>query len=130
MPTNRSITKVVLEKVRLEVGAAVSQEMLDGKMDYFTDWMSNRIRVQVRGFLWGKEIESYELRYPLNWVEAFKERWAPAWLLRRSPVRCVTKTISLKAIYPTLRHLVPEHEPRLVLLINGTSFGGHGGQRP
>jgi len=37
------------------------------------------------------------VRYPATWVQAFKERWAPAWWLRRWPVGYEAQTMTLTA---------------------------------
>lgn len=122
MPTAQQIA---FEKIRLNVEAAVSDTLLDARVVCVQDWFADHARLQLSGFLWGKTIEEHEIRYPLDWWEAVKDRWAPRCFLRRWPVRHQTKTIALKAIWPTLRLMVPDHEPRLVMLVNGSSVGGY-----
>jgi len=43
-----------------------------------------------------QNIERY--KWPRNWKEAVKERWLPAWILKRFPVKYTV--IDVKAIYP------------------------------
>ena len=45
--------------------------------------------------------------YPATWVEAVKERFAPAWFLHRWPVR--KKRIDMEVIYPKIA--LPDHSP-------------------
>lgn len=42
--------------------------------------------------------EVKEVRYPSTWVEALKERWAPAWFLKRFPVLYVV--LNLRVLFP------------------------------
>lgn len=51
-------------------------------------------------------------RIPADWWEAVKERWAPAWALRRWPVRY--RFLVPRAYYPGLR-LPREHGPEFVM---------------
>jgi hypothetical protein len=119
------VQEIVLEKVLLGCEAEFSDQMIDAKVEVCRDWFSNRVRAQVRGFLWGKTIESHHVQYPEDWWQAVKERWAPAWCKQRWPVRYKTIDLDLKAVWPTLRLLVPKHEPRLVLTSFGQGLGGY-----
>ena len=123
-----SVQTITLEKVRLACEASISRQaiegMLDSRVTMIEDWMMSRWRAQIDGFIWGKTIERHEIAYPLDWWQAVKKRWAPRWWLNRWPVQERTLTIELKALYPTLKYMVPKHEPRLVLMQNGSSIGG------
>lgn len=118
--------KVELERVQIGVEAMFSNDLLGMKAKVTMDEMiGHHIRVQMRGFLWGRTIQRHRARYPQDWVEALKERFAPAWLCRRWPIKYLTIDFNLKAIYPTLRYEVPKHEPRLVLFTHGSIMGGY-----
>ena len=121
----KSPQQAVFEKLRIGVATALSEHLLDPQVEFIEDWLTNRAVVQIRGFLWGRTIEQYEIRYPLDWWEAVKERWAPRWFLKQRPVSYTIKRISLKAAWPTLRTLIPEHEPRLVILLNDYPAGNY-----
>ncbi len=51
-------------------------------------------------FLLSREVTFVEARYPANWVQAVKARWAPAWVLKRWPVREIVKRLSIHDTYP------------------------------
>lgn len=41
-------------------------------------------------------------RWPMNWKEALKERFAPRWLLARWPVRYTTLTVTADELFPDI----------------------------
>jgi hypothetical protein len=45
---------------------------------------------------------SHAVRYPLDWVQAFKERWAPKWFTDRWPVVYKTHVITARMLFPNL----------------------------
>ena len=47
--------------------------------------------------------KSVEFRRPLDWWEAVKERWLPARLRRRFPVKYHVETVRLSSLYPRAR---------------------------
>jgi hypothetical protein len=46
-----------------------------------------------------ENLKKYEFRRPLDWWEAVKERFAPAWFLQRYPVRYHIDVVDVKAIW-------------------------------
>ena len=46
-----------------------------------------------------EDLKTYDIKYPNDWWEAVKERWAPQWFLKRCPVSYVEQHIDLKAIW-------------------------------
>jgi hypothetical protein len=57
----------------------------------------------LTSLIWGQVIHDEEISYPEDWWEAVKQRWAPAWALRRWPVKMHTTTIKLSELYPEYR---------------------------
>jgi hypothetical protein len=49
--------------------------------------------------------------YPANWIEALKERFAPAWLIRRWPV--VKSRIDMEVLYPRIGIPQKDHMVKL-----------------
>lgn len=47
-----------------------------------------------------------EVSYPANWLEAFKERWLPKFLLKKYPVKYTKWNFSV--LYPEIKF--PEHQ--------------------
>lgn len=118
--------QIVLSKVRLNAIVAVSRHMLlDARLTEMDDFIANAFRLQLDGFLWGKTIERHEVSYPADWWQAIKERWMPAWVKSIWPVKMKRIELDLKAIWPTLRMMVPDHQPRLILTSFGSSLGGY-----
>lgn len=53
-----------------------------------------------------------EIRYPASWREALKERFAPAWVLKRWPVRYIVwdvKVVYQDIALPKNRHFIHVH---------------------
>lgn len=123
----KNATQEVFEKIRINIELSASPELLGAKCSVFQEWATEHVRMSVHGFLWGKMIEHFEVRYPCDWWEALKQRFAPTWFLRRWPVRETFKEVRLQAIWPTLRLLVPGHGPRLILTVNGHPEGSYPG---
>lgn len=125
--TSEQVSSVTLEKIRLGAEAAFSHEALimAPKVEWAQDWLIRTWRAQLTGFIWGKTIQRHQVRYPADWREAFKERWFPTWWKARWPVRYKEIDLNLQAIWPTLKLLVPNHEPRLVLTSFGSALGSY-----
>lgn len=121
------IDEVFLERMMLASCTEISQDLYlqSPKVQMYEDIARRTVVIQMKGYLWGKTLEKFDIEYPLDWWQAVKKRFAPAWVLRRWPVKQETNQISLVAYWPTIRHLVPDHTPRLVLSVFGRSEGGY-----
>ncbi len=54
--------------------------------------------------LWGEEAPKVvDYKWPKDWWEAFKERWAPRWYLKRWPVLYHREQVDLWVCYPEIR---------------------------
>lgn len=51
------------------------------------DAVFGTMRYTLYGYAGRRMLERVEVRWPSDWWEAVKERWAPAWVLSRWPVR-------------------------------------------
>lgn len=67
-------------------------------MQDFRGLISLKLVIQA----WGFDVERLEHKYPSNWKEAFKERWFPAWLKRRYPVKYRVVVMEAKAVLPKI----------------------------
>jgi hypothetical protein len=57
-----------------------------------------------------KERIDIEVKWPENWIEAFRERWFPAWLLRRKPIRYKSVSVHRTLFEKVCPHIrVPGH---------------------
>lgn len=77
---------VTLEKFYLSAQAAVSDRMIQESVVQ-AEQVRDRLVYQVRSSLLGRMIVDKHVRWPANWREALKERWAPAFWLEKHPVR-------------------------------------------
>jgi hypothetical protein len=50
------------------------------------DFIRNRLTATMESFVWGMVGDRVEVKVPLDWWQAFKERWFPLWALARWPV--------------------------------------------
>lgn len=99
---------VQLEKLTYGMNLSVSVEAGQDFTDHY-------IAYQVFGYVWAQDARKREvIKYPLDWWEAFKARWFPAWLLERYPVLYRVHEFEVKATYPDLN--IQNHQPVLRLL--------------
>ena len=65
------------------------------------------------------------ISYPLNWVEAIKQRFAPQWLLDRWPLRYRTHIITGTDLYPDCREAIEAKmgQPYRMVVIDDRSSG-------
>lgn len=82
---------VNLDRILVEISQYFSREYWDGLRDNCTVEPLFRFGEQVglrfRTYLYGSGKERWRVEYPATWWEHFKQRWFPAWALRRWPVR-------------------------------------------
>jgi hypothetical protein len=107
---------VKLERIQLAVQKKIELEFVDSLVtiddaDKFGDYLGNSIVVQARVFVWGENAgDMASVTHPLNWWEAVKERWFPAWAKKRWPVLYKTHNLKAMAIYPKFRPSIPDYE--------------------
>ena len=70
------------------------------------------LSVSLRDYVWGHHIGTQEIKYPRDWVEAFKERWFPKFLLTKYPVQYKICRIDTHTLYPNYKPALP-HTHRL-----------------
>lgn len=105
---------VELERIRLGVQLALSEHLLDARVD-IERMIIDHFTVSLRGYLWGEKVHNETIKYPRDWYQSFKARWFPAWALRRWPVVYTVHTIDITALYPDLRISVPDNRHTLIL---------------
>lgn len=81
----------------------------DVDISTYASWMYSQYAVRIKDYVWAERLETQEIRCPIDWKEAFKERWFPKWWLNKWPVKYVKKVIEAKALYPTLK--MASHKP-------------------
>jgi hypothetical protein len=68
----------------------------------------DRTLVRMTATLPEAVLEKFEVKYPADWREALKERFFPAFALKRWPVRYTIKKFVASSIMPKLRILPGE----------------------
>lgn len=51
-----------------------------------------------------------EFKWPNTWIDAFKIRWFPKWLLKHFPAMETRITVTAQMIYPSIAPKLPDHE--------------------
>ena len=93
IPSDHALPKEVVVHVE-GVVLAVQQHLRRSTLKYlqiapqcFYDMVADEIVFKFRTLLRATGGEEYITRYPADWWQHFKERWAPLWVKRRWPVR-------------------------------------------
>ena len=99
--------RVVLDKLKLVVQSYIAKDCLEFAVspDVIIDDLGDALMVGLRQAIWGEKLEV--IRYPANWLEAVKERFAPEWVKRRRPV--LYREIEVRALYPRIS--LPKESP-------------------
>lgn len=108
----KNMQDVFLERLRFGILSKMPKDLLDVDVDIVKDTFTDDVIAQVKGFVWAeqKSIQHQEIVYPIDWREAFKERWFTEWMKKRWPVRYKRVVLDVKAIYPTFRPAVPKEQ--------------------
>jgi hypothetical protein len=76
------------------------------------DHARRQMVIQMRHTIYGKpHPEVHVIRFPSDWWQAVKERFAPAWFRDRWPVKFTSVMASLEELYPNIRPELPDHGP-------------------
>ncbi len=80
-----------------------------GEFHTWEDKARDRMVLEMRAFVYGKDHPvRHIIRFPSDWLEALKERFAPAWIRDRWPVRFTEVTASLEELYPGIEQSIPD----------------------
>ena len=66
------------------------------------DFDLDALVVKLQCAVWARELDKKMLRFPRDWREAIKERFAPRWVLKRWPVRYAFIDVTAYHSYPEL----------------------------
>ena len=108
------ITTIDLEKFTYSCEKIISQELLEDfaispkvQLSPFVSFVTDDIIIRVRQDILGETLKT--IKYPSNWKEAIKDRFAPDWIKDRWPVRYII--YELRAFYPKVS--LPDQSHRL-----------------
>lgn len=88
--------------------AVLSKAELIEERDRTRNALIRHLRISIYG---KKHPEKEIIRYPSDWWQAVKQRFAPAWFLKRYPVQFSTVTAILEELYPEVKPSLPSKNP-------------------
>jgi hypothetical protein len=115
--TQVNIRSLLLEPANWGSSIRFSNELLtDAVASSIVDHETKMVMFGVRAMIWGENVHNID--YPLDWWQAFKDRWFPEWLKKRYPV--LWKKWAVSFIYPELEARAGQ-KPRIAVYttVNG-----------
>lgn len=107
------ISEVELQRRGYASRLAIMEKQLswlrsNSKLRQHRDEMEQQLVLTLHASIYGKDhLKKHVIRYPENWWEAVKERFAPCWFRERYPVRFTEVTASLEELYPEIQPTLP-----------------------
>lgn len=108
---DEQIEEIKLERLRYFVQMAIDKQAAlefgiapEVKATRLASFVSDAMLFQLRQDIFGRTLD--EIKFPANWKEAVKERFAPAWFLKRWPVKYTVYRID--ELYPKMS--LPRYE--------------------
>lgn len=91
--------------------AQVKIEVRQGLIDI----MAGQVVFAIHGYIWAENLDTATIQYPLDWWQAFKERWFPGWLIKRYPVKYRIHIFDMKVLYPNYHkhHSIPGEDYKM-----------------
>lgn len=90
------------------------------ELQNYVDYVVGDMVLQLRGWFASQPCGELSVAYPADWWEAVKERFAPEWFTRRYPVRYLSRTIKVDAMYPKVQ--VPEKCGPYIRIVHDTGL--------
>lgn len=110
--------EITLEVEQIGNAVKVSDILLDGarvKTETYLTQANEYTVVGLKAYLAKQVLDRIEIKYPLNWWEAVKERFFPKVLLNHFPVVYVIRTMEAKVYYPQIA--VPKYGNKIRLSV-------------
>lgn len=106
MKLKTELTKLeIIEQVILAELTKEFAEDIVVDVSAHSDFLVDRFLIRIIRKQLAKKAGDRIIRYPENWIEAIKERWFPAWLKKRRPVKY--KEYDALIIFPDLLKKYP-----------------------
>jgi len=112
IPTRELALKALTFCVRKRMDPRI---MWSVKPDVILDQVSSDMIMSLESRIWGRELGVDHLKWPATWWDAVRERWCPAWALKRWPVRYRRYSVQAWHTYPTLA--IRSEHPRLHMVV-------------
>jgi len=92
---------IVLKRItESDVRMAIAR--VDVDINEYAAFTADEMLIRLKAEVLGEHIRLPVIRYPANWKEAVKERFAPFWFLRRWPVQYAEKAFDVRVVYPMM----------------------------
>lgn len=85
-------------------------------IEFYTNHIADELVFGLTARIANKDLGSF--KYPENWWEAVKERWAPKWFLKKYPVSYTVYTG--KVFYPSIA--IPDHREYVQFYRKGRDY--------
>ena len=84
--------RLVLQKIKLAATASISKDCLhdvlgNAEFKLAAGWMADILVGKMTSYVLGMNEQRITARWPADWWQAVRRRFAPGWCLRRWPVR-------------------------------------------
>jgi len=121
------VSPTVLEKItfaaKLRISAQLVEDFIyESQVKVFYDAWFDDIVVIVRQGILSQKIDEITVRYPADWWQAVKERFAPGWFRRRWPIEWNKTVVDVRAVYPKMAMPEETHSPLTRILESGTAI--------
>jgi hypothetical protein len=113
----RALEAVALERMQLAIRRSIALHALKVVItpEVMVDQLLNEMVLEMHTSIATQKVKTLEVKYPDGWWEAFRERWAPAWWIKRHPIRYKRATLDAFALYPEIS-LGPDGKNRVIML--------------
>jgi hypothetical protein len=123
-PFSQTVRTIELPLHQIVSRKMIAREVLGGanwELKTHLDYISDSIVVDLIGYFASQPlIDTIDVKYPKDWLEALKERFAPSWLLKKYPVRYVHHYADVRNIFPDF--VVPKNMGRSVKVAEHRSW--------
>lgn len=102
---------VDLTVVKMGLTRAISESLLlsGASVDVHVKREAGIILAIIQARILAETVDEKKVVYPADWWEAFKDRWFPAWLKNRYPVKNKVVVYKTKLAYPQSKVKCPDH---------------------
>lgn len=117
---NITLNTIQLEKQLLGICRTIDAKLMDGVSVEMSvkQHVCESLIIELRAQIYGTRLpKRHVVRFPSNWKEAFKERWFPAFLREKFPVKYTVIEANLLELYPDLNIKLPDKRPVLQFLM-------------
>jgi len=97
---NYRLREVVLKQKCFESNVIVPEDV---KAELYEDFVLGQLAMSLSARIASLKVENYEFRAPQDWLEAFKERFFPKWVLKKFPVKYRVEKINVEALFPKIK---------------------------